>query len=149
MEAVYQGRVYQFPSGHREKMEDSCAKHILTAFSPRGMVSLEYGDEKREDEIGAKGRDINRQFKIKQIETYNQTNEARKMQGASFLTPPPQVRKYAEELGIALNQPYVVKDKDREAMSALEKENNELKERLSKMEGMMQQILDGQKAKGK
>jgi len=140
MAPVYQGRVYSFPSGHKEEMEDACAKHILTAFGQRGITFLKYGDT--EDDIGSKARKINREFKIRQVETYNQTNEGRKTQGASYLTPPAMVRKYAEELGIALNQPYVVRDKEREASDALVAENKELKSRLSALEGMLQKLID-------
>jgi hypothetical protein len=137
IEPVFHGITYTFKPGEKQKVEDACGKHILNAYTQRGMTVLEYGDEKREQEIGEKARRRNREFKIKQVETYNQTNESRKMQGQSYLTPPDKVREYADELGIELNAPYLVRDKDREEMDRMVKENDGLRNLLASMNDRM------------
>jgi hypothetical protein len=103
------GIEFTIQAGTKQKLEDATAKHLLNHLGPRGLMMLEYGDEEREDQITAEGRRINREFKKKQIRIFNETNEQRKAVGLTYNNPTPEIKKYSNELGIQLTEPYAMK----------------------------------------
>jgi sugar phosphate isomerase/epimerase len=122
------------------KIEDSKAKHLLNKLGRRGLSVLDYGcDEKK---VGEEGIERNIDFKKKQVIEYNQRNESRKMQSMSYLMPTKSVKAYAIELGIELNEPYSLKDAEKEAITETKKENTELKKQINNLEDKLTQILD-------
>jgi hypothetical protein len=117
--------------GHKVKVDDARGRHILNALGPRGLMSLEYGDD--EDAKREIGLARNREFKKKQIIRYNQENERRKQAGMAYLEPTPQVAEYARELGVALLEPYALKDPEKAEVSRLKDENRGLHTELTKL----------------
>lgn len=113
--------------GCKKLFDDACANHLLNKLGPRGLCSLEYGDEgaieaqKAEDGIAR-----NLEFKRKQVIQFNQLNEANKIRGVAFIHPPEHVKRYAEEIGVALLSPYAVSDSQSEKIAGLEKQNQDL-----------------------
>ena len=73
----YAGRSFTLKSGQKATVNDACANHLLNAFGPRGLTFLSYGDDEKDIEIKAKER--NYEFKKRQVQVYNQTNEQRKL----------------------------------------------------------------------
>ena len=113
---------------HKMNVEDPTGRHLLNAFSTRGLCQLIFGDD--EKAIGDEGRDRNLEFKKAQVIRYNTQNEQRKMSGMGYLPPTEEVKRYAFELGIQLLQPYSLKDAEVSAIHNVVKENIELKGRL-------------------
>jgi len=110
-------------SGHVLKVDDARARHILNILAPRGLTTLEYGDDR---DSGAKkktkaesGRERNKAFKRKQVIDFNQLNIANKMGNRDYLQPSQQLKDYADEIGIKLEQPYAPPDEGREKLSGL------------------------------
>ena len=147
------GIEYNFPKfpdkGHKVKLDDAAAAHLLNHLGPRGLCKLEYGDEEKEDEIGAGGLKRNADFKEKQIAAYNHHNEFNKQQGHAYVEPTSDIKRYAEELGKELFAPYTP-DTDKEKRIAelltersgqsekIEKQSEEIKSLSENMEKMME-----------
>lgn len=136
------------------KVEDACGKHVLNEYSQRGLCSLDYGDESKIEEIAEAGRATNRAFKIRQIELYNEQNEARKAIGLPFNTPTKTIIAYAQELSLKLSEPYRVEDTVAKESKALKEENVYLKDQVSylqtqmiKLGEQMNKLVDAQGAK--
>lgn len=157
LEGRYVGELTTIPAGGKVKVEDKRGRHLLTHLGPRGLVSLDYGDEgegeRRKAEIGRRER---RRFIEKQVVNFNQENEKREQQKQSYLTPSEQIETWAEELGIKLIRPYrpesqvderigalnkELEDK-KEALEAKDKEVDELKNTVSKLSEQMQNFMD-------
>lgn len=121
----YVGHPIELVPGAKRKFPDPTARHILNEMGPRGLVQLDYGDN--EEEKTALGKKLNLEFKKKQVIRYNETNEIRRQAGLPYITPPPQITEYADEVGIGIDQPYKIKDADKEKISDLMSENSELR----------------------
>ena len=113
-------------NGHVVKVDDARARHILNILSPRGLTTLEYGDD-RDD--GAKkktkaesGRQRNKDFKRKQVISFNELNAANKDRKIPYLHPTKQLKEYANELGLELIQPYSAPDEGTAKISGLMEE---------------------------
>jgi hypothetical protein len=122
--------IKKFPEkGHKMKLDDAKAKHLLNILGPRGLTVLEYDDAldggDKENQKAEDGRERNRQFKIKQVTMYNQDNESRKAQKLGYVDPPPHITEYSKELGIGIIAPYQVQDLKNEEISVLKKEKAE------------------------
>jgi len=154
MKVTFAGRNFFLEPDSKTKVDDACGKHVLNEFSQRGLCSLDYGDEDRVEEIAEAGREANQAFKIKQIEDYNQQNEARKATGLPFNIPTKKLLAYAKELSLVLSQPYKVDDTVAKRSKELEAENIELKDRVdymqtqqNKLAERVNKLLDAQEAK--
>ena len=134
-----------FPlDGHKLKVPDNKANHILNYLGPRGISVLEYGDEPKENEIAEAGRQRNREFKIKQVVRYNQDNQAREQSLKPYIEPTEQVKRYAEEIGIKLIEPYVMEDTKNKKISDLEKKLTEQSDQMQAMMAQMTKMMEAQ-----
>ena len=120
------------------KVTDACGRHVINELGPRGLMALDYGDD--EYEVGKQGQAVNKKFKTKQIEYYNQQNEARKQMGLPYNAPTEILIQYSRELGIKLSEPYRVEDlaitqsqQLLEAMKQKDKEIEELKQGFAEL----------------
>jgi len=106
--------------GHMVEVDDRRARHILNILGPRGLTTLIYGDEGDKKEKKAKsGVERNKVFKRKQVVDFNQLNLSNKHSNKDYLYPGKQLKEYADEIGIKLEEPYSVPDEGREKVSAL------------------------------
>lgn len=145
--------------GPNEKVSgvsEACKNHLVNEFGQRGLVALGYSDSGKEDEIGAKAREINLQFKKRQVRVYNETNEQRKLSRLGYLPPPKKVKEYAVELGIELLEPYTLKDEEKAAIAKTSVENEVLKQKLAaqqtemdELKKMMKQLLEAKDEQAK
>jgi len=152
-EATYGGQTFRIPrfpeDGHLVRVDDNKGNHILNQLGPRGLTSLDYGDEGEIKERKAKdGIKRNRDFKAKQISRYNQDNEQRKSTQRVYVDPPAFIKEYAKELGIGLLAPYEIADVKNEEISELKKEaekrdseNRELREQVRGLMETVQKLL--------
>jgi len=143
----YVGEAITIPAGKKLKMDDPRARHILNELGQRGLCRLDYGDD--EKSIAAEGIERNREFRMKQIITYNQMNEARRQQNQSYMEPPKHVKEYAKELGTGLITPYAIKDQGNAEIAEMKEENRELRKQLGTMQEFMQRLIDAQEGGGK
>lgn len=138
--------------GHKVKVEDAKGKHLLNALGPRGLTSLEYGDEADSGVIEAQkaedGRQRNLDFKRKQVARYNQDNEARKAQQMAYMDPPKQIKEYAKEIGVGLIEPYQVADIKNEEIAELKKGKAEAEKALIDMSKKFEAMFNILQAKG-
>lgn len=134
-ETQYIGEVVVIPSypeeGHILKVDSARARHVLNVLSPRGLCVLNYGDsEQKKEEIAKAGRERNKAFKRKMVIQFNQQNEANKQRTLPYLVPTEQLTSYADELGIALLQPYTVESDTQEKIGSLVQEINAKDEKI-------------------
>jgi hypothetical protein len=101
---MFGGRGYPLKAGEKIKVDDACGRHLINAYSVRGLCSLEYGDE--EGAIAEAGIKRNLEFKKRLINQHNQSNISRRQQGLPYRPPTAQLRKYSEEMNIVLEEPY-------------------------------------------
>lgn len=126
--------------GHMVKVDDRKANHLLNELGPRGLTSLEFGDEGEiKERKAAAGIKRAKQFKLKQIERYNQDNETRKATNQGYIAPSKQIQEFAKELGEGLIQPYRVKDVANEEIAELK---SQLKQRDSQFADLTQQFSE-------
>lgn len=147
-------------SGHILKVDSARARHILNILSPRGLTTLEYGDD-RDD--GAKkkakaesGRERNKAFKRKCVIDFNQLNQGNEQRKLDYIHPGEQLKEYANELGIKLVQPYSAPDEGAEKISGLMdeaqkkdtlikeqgKEVSELRTQVSTLSDQVSQLIE-------
>ena len=115
LEGVYAGLTIRFApdgeSGCKVKVDDAKGRHLLNELGPRGLTSLEYGDEgKTEAKKGEDGRKRSKEFKLKQIARYNPDNEARKARQLEYVDPPKIIKEWSKDLGVKLEAPYELPD---------------------------------------
>lgn len=127
--------------GGKVKVDDSCGRHVLNEYGPRGLMRLDFGDEDKLHEIASSGREKNRAFKTRQIEVYNQRNEERKAIGLPFLTATKTLIGYAHELGLKLSEPYRVDDTVAQKSLVLEEENKTLKAEIKELRNEMSELM--------
>jgi len=134
-------RIDAYPNpGHMLKVDDARARHVLNVLGPRGLSTLDYGDEGDAKEAKAKsGRNRNKAFKRKQIIEFNQLNQGNEQRKLPYIVPTKQLVEYADELGITLLQPYSHPDEGREKVSGL---LNEVKEKDTLIKEQGKQISD-------
>lgn len=112
-------------------VEDPCGKHLLNAFAQRGLCQLVFGDN--EKVVARTGIERNLEFKKTQVIRYNSSNEQRKMAGLGYMPPTKELKRYSIELGIALLEPYSLKEAELTAIHTARTENAALKSDLEVM----------------
>lgn len=138
----YLGKGIRVEPGQKLKVPDATARHLLNELSPRGLMSLDFGDEDKIDEITKEGLERNRTFKVKQLNDFNEKNSARKHMGLPYLWPSKFLKLYAEEIGVKLVESYQVDDAQLQKVKGLEEENKALRDQMSDMNEKMTQILE-------
>lgn len=136
----YLGKGIRIEAGQKLKVPDATARHLLNELAPRGLLSLDFGDD--DEERAKEGLERNREFKVKQINDFNEKNSARKHQGLPYLWPTDTIKLYAEEIGVILVESYQVDDAQLQKVKTLETENQTLKDQMVEMSQKMNQILD-------
>jgi hypothetical protein len=149
--AQYGGSNFTIPAcpkeGHMIRVDDNKANHVLNQFGPRGLTSLDYGDEGEVKEQKAEaGRRRNLDFKRMQVSRYNRDNEARKARQLEYIDPPKHIKEYAKEIGVGLIAPYEIADIKNEEISQMRKdaerrdrENDELRKQVADLIKLVQE----------
>lgn len=143
MDMQYAGRYFALNPGEKKEVEDPMGKHVLNSFGPRGLTFLKYGDN--EEEVGERARQINHDFKVRQVTVYNMGNEQRKQMNLGYTPPSKQIKSYALELGIKLLEPFSVRDEERAGISEAKRENESLRKELEEMKALMREFMAAQK----
>lgn len=156
MTATYIGLTDKILPEQKLKVDDARGRSYLNELGPRGLVQLEFGDE---GEGVAKKADAGRrkcyEFRRKQILRYNQTNERQKQNGGAFQEPPDYIRRWSENLGLKLLEPFAFTDDAAVRMADVKQENlakdrllaqkdvemGELKSQMGTMQDQMNQLL--------
>jgi hypothetical protein len=141
----YSGEEVIIAAGGKVKVDVPRGRHVLNTLGPRGLMTLEYGDEgDGEMKKAAIGRERNMAFKRKQVLDFNQINEGRFQSKLPYLKPTAQMNQYAKELGIGLREPYNVEDAAKKEMAVLladkEKLQAEVKEKDRALDVLQQQV---------
>ena len=140
-EAQYIGETTIIKAGEKLKCDDRRARHILNVLGPRGLMTLDYGDEGETEEAKATlGRRRNHEFKRTQVLRFNQQNQSREQGKLPYQEPSNQIVLYADETGVPLIQPYRPESDSSEKVAALTKELEdkaaEVKEKDKEVEGL-------------
>lgn len=136
----YLGKGIRIKPGEKVKVPDATARHLLNELALRGLLSLDFGDD--EEERAKEGLERNREFKIKQLNNFNESNSARKHTGLPYLWPTPTLKLYAEEIGVKLVESYQLDDAQLQKVKGLEEENKALRNQMAEMNEKMTQILE-------
>jgi len=104
---MFGGRGLPLAAGQKMKVEDAAGKHLLNAYTTRGLCILDFGDD--ENIIAEQGCARNLAFKKRHVSQHNQSNIARRQQGLPYRLPGTQAKQYAEELDLVLEEPYAPK----------------------------------------
>lgn len=144
---MWGGKGMPLKSGQKMTVDDACARHLLNGYTGRGLCVLEFSEDPDYlPKVKEDGIKRNLAFKRKMVMDHNHRNVLRKQQGQSYIEPTPEIRRYAEELGLTLDEPYALKDKENERLIILEHENRQLKEKLDDLMMKMGQFLTMQTA---
>jgi len=84
MSYQYGGLTYTISAGKRKKVDEPEGNHTLNALGSRGLTKLVFDDDGKsvnEEQIGKDAIERNREFKVRQVVTYNERNERRKASG--------------------------------------------------------------------
>jgi len=153
LSATYGGVTIHIPpfpdEGHMVRVDDNKGNHILNQLGPRGLTSLNYGDEGDAKANKAKdGRKRNHDFKRTQIGRYNRDNEGRKARQLEYVNPPDFIEEWAKELGVGIIAPYEVQDIKNEEISKMkaeaevrDKQNAELQKQVAELMEMVKKVL--------
>ena len=144
LEGFHIGNRYIIHPEEKMKVQDKAGRHLLTHLSTRGLVTLEFGDD--EAEKAKEGLERNHAFKIKQIGTFNQLNEANKIQGLPYAQPPKAVAEYAKELGVDIKQPYLVENVQVQNQNQIKEENVELRQQMADMQKQLAELVNMKKS---
>ena len=131
------GRSFPIPPDKKIKVDDSCGKHVLNEYGPRGLCALDYGDQDKIEEIARDGLERNMAFKKKQIVDHNQKNAERKAIGLPHLVSSRKIIEYAKELSIKLIEPYNIDEGDHSLMT----QNKDLQARIESMEKLLKSLI--------
>lgn len=140
LEGFHIGERYKFKPNDKMKVSDRAGRHLMTHLSNRGLTILEYGDDEKEK--AEEGLERNQAFKMKQISNFNQLNEANKIQGLPYATPPKMVDQYAKEMGVDLKQPYIVENVQMQNQNEIKNENAELKEQMAELQKQLNILIN-------
>jgi uncharacterized protein with von Willebrand factor type A (vWA) domain len=142
---TYGGLSYTLYAGKKLKVEEAMGNHALNALGSRGLTKLVFDDEGHsvaEEQIGQDAIARNKEFKVRQIVTYNERNERRRTSGQPYDLPTKTVQKYAVELGIELLKPYTLATAEIGQIGTLSKENEDLKIQLKQQEENTRNLME-------
>lgn len=145
MSYQYGGLSYTLIAGKRLKVSEPMGNHALNALGSRGLTKLIFDDDGKsinEEQIERDALERNKEFKVRQVVTYNERNERRKASGQPYDTPSATVKRYSAELGINLLQPYTMSDGEKGQIGALTRQNEEQKQQIEKQEKEMQEMRE-------
>jgi len=140
--------IKKFPEkGHMVLVDDAKARHILNILAPRGLTTLDYGDEGDEKKKkAAEGRTRNKEFKIKQIVDFNQLQQQNEAKKIEYSYPSKALKDYSDELGLDLIRPYELpnleKGKIKKLKEEIENKDVKLEEQTQQMKAMQSQISE-------
>lgn len=131
--------------GEIKDFDEARAKHILSAFGPRGLLKLQFGDNPEEKK--AKATEIYKEFWLRQVTRFNQENEARHATNRPYVPPTAQLKGKADELGYELLGPWQMKKTESLELSQLRDENAKLKQNLDSVMAQMNELVSLVKGK--
>lgn len=140
--------IKKFPEkGHMVLVDDAKARHLLNILAPRGLTTLDYGDEgDAKKKKAAEGRKRNKEFKIKQIVDFNQNQQQNEANKISYSHPTEALKQYSDELGLDLIKPYelpnIEKGKIKKLKEKIEDKDIQLEEQAQQMKTMQSQISE-------
>ena len=127
--------------GHMVKVDDAKARHLLNILAPRGLTTLDFGDEGEAKKVKAEeGKKRNKEFKLKQVVDFNQLNQANESRKLPYLPPTKQLKSYSDELGIKLIAPYELPDIEKSKISKLKKEVDDKNVQLEEQAGQIKEM---------
>ena len=127
------------PPDSQVKMSDARAKHVLNSLGPRGLMTLEFGDNVEEKH--KLGVDRNLEFKKRQVQRHNQQNEQQKRGGRPWIDPPVHIKSYAKELGLELVEPYSERADERGMVQALIAQNQQQQAQMAQIQSQMADLM--------
>jgi hypothetical protein len=107
----YAGQYFSIPSGGMLEVPINCANHTMNKYEQRGLVRLIFGAD--EEKVAEQGREKNLEWKQRTVAKFNEVNANRKSQGLGSHIPSAQVRAYASELKVELDEPYAPRDEEK------------------------------------
>lgn len=154
---TFGGISHTVKSGETKKVQEPEGNHALNALGSRGLSRIQFdddGNKVNEDKNKEDAIERNKEFKVKQVVTYNERNAVRKASGQAYDMPTATVKRYASELGINLLQGYDLATGEKAVIADLHKKNEEkdklIAELLKNQQTMMEQFeaLKTQVSKG-
>lgn len=146
-ETQYIGETVIMEPDQKLRVDDARGRHLLNVLGPRGLTSLEYGDDSGiEQKKKTDARKRNLDFKRQQVTRYNQENQRREQAKAPIIDAPAQIKQYAQETGIALIEPYSFHDEETDKIAAQKQElvakDEVIKQQGETIEGLKTQMGD-------
>lgn len=117
--------------GDIQDFPDPRGRHILNAFTRRGILQLQYGDDP--DKIREKAMKIYKEFWERQVTIFNQDNERRKNTNKEYVEPTQELKEHAEKFGLELVGPWTIKKLDNDMMRNVIIENEGLKVQIARL----------------
>jgi len=126
--------------GDIKEFDEARGNHILNKYGPKGLLRLEYGDDK-EDKRDQAMR-LWRSFWERQITVFNQANDARRNENRPYSPPSKDLVEHAERLGIELIQPWAVKKSGpgAEEIEEIRKDNQALRDQVAALAALVEKL---------
>lgn len=126
---------------HKIRVDDARGRHVLNVLGPRGLMTLEYGDEgdgeSRKAEIG---RQRNLEFWRKQVMDFNQLNDQQHQKKLPYIQASPPIKAAARRLGIKLYEPMSSTDDYTEAQAKALAELEQKKREVAEKDKVIQSL---------
>ena len=149
LQGMQGGIEIDLPPNAKMKVPDPTANHLITHLGPRGLVSLEYGDEGEiEKQKVAAAIERQERFERKQVSQYNMDNAKRKRKQMDWVEPTKEVIHYAAKWGMKLEEMWTAADiettelfKAKKQAREAKEESLELRDQMADMMSMMKELM--------
>lgn len=138
----YAGVSFSIKSGEKIEVPTNCGNHIMNSYEQRGLCRLIYGAD--EAKVAEQGRAKNAEFKQRTVAKFNEVNANRKSQGLGSHIPSGEMRKYASELKVELDEPYAPRDEEKVKIQSQEATISSLQATLASLMAKMDTMATAQ-----
>lgn len=138
--AMHGGRNYALEPKVPVEMEDVAANHILNTHGQRGVCRLKFGDDLQS--IAVEGLARAKEFKKRQVMNHNQMNISRMQVGLNYVAPTADIKQYAQELEMVLDEPLSTQRNEKaDDIALLKAQNASLQQQLADLMSMVEGLV--------
>lgn len=146
--------LYTIPAGKDlPDVPEKAANHLMTHLGTRGLMSITFEDAKHPERLEIKTKmalAAQEKFEKARIQEFNRVNKDLEANRKPLNKPEDDMVEFSRTWGIALDEPYTVRDDDRLALGQAEERSKktetksvEQEEKIDKLEKMVDQLMKG------
>lgn len=125
----------------------SMGNHVLNNFQKRGLIQLNYGDDKIIEQRRKESLGLFTKFWERQIVVFNQHNERLKNENKAYIMPTDELEAHATMLGLELVGPWKLKlPASTKEVESLRVENSDLRDTVKGLGDQVKNLTDAMNA---